>query len=188
MAGSPAEENRYLDKYRSNPLCNIIEQEHFRVPPRTNCNLNWFRAIFYHTNENPLLVIEDDIVFTSSWRDKLDKVIEEIPSKSYMLSLYKGSHLKRNGTEPFVEIPHREFFSSLGLLWVNVPLQDLALYLWKHGVDTYEKPVDLLITDWLEYKGIPIYTTYPSLVQHTGRISTIGSKWTEWCQSESFVP
>lgn len=162
-----SEHNGYLDKYRDEHV--IVEQDYLQMPKFVNMNLNYFRAFLYNQSNKEFLIVEDDVSFTSHWLLKLHIAKMEISNLSYLLSLYRPGIIPSDA--PVVGIPYCDFSCSQGLYFHNLPIIELMTYLWKNGVERHNKPIDLILADFMSSKGLPIFATNPSLIQHEGRIS-----------------
>lgn len=180
-------ENGFLDPYRDNSLIKIIEQDYLYMPKHVQMNFNYFRMLLHQKDCKEFLSIEDDIFFTKDWFAKLQRIREQIPHQSYLLSLYKMGNIDSNPeTNPFIEVAGNDYSCSQGLLFVNLPIVEIMTYVYKFGVDKFTKPIDLLLGQWCKDNGIPILITNPSLVQHIGLVGNNISGF--FHQSGSFQP
>lgn len=168
IAGNQSVTNGYLDKYRENPLIKIIEQDYLYMPKHVNLNLNFFRAMLHQQHSTEFMILEDDVIFSANWFLQLQRTREEIPHKSYLLSLYRPGFIE--STDPFIEIRHNDFSCSQALLFINLPVVEMMTYVYKYGVDKFTDAADLLIPRFLKDKGIPILAINPSIVQHMGMV------------------
>jgi hypothetical protein len=176
--------NGYLNKYRYKPFYKIVEQDYLQMPRHINMNLNYFRVFLHYQQNTELITVEDDVIFTTDWFQKLQLTREQIPHPSYLLSLYRPGPIE--SAAPFVEINHTDFSCSQGLFYYNIPIGELMTYVYKYGVDKYIDNIDLLMGRFLRQRDIPILATNPSLIQHIGSVTNGISG--HFHQSESFRP
>jgi hypothetical protein len=119
-----------------------------------------------------LLVLEDDIVFANQWQADVARIRAGLAGQTYILSLYWCRVLPpvRNDL-PIVECPAAHFTCSQALLFQASYLPALR----EHFLAAQTPQIDVCVRDFAAQSGIPIYTAQPSLVQHWGMGSAVGS-------------
>jgi hypothetical protein len=131
---------------------------------------NYRRCLINATSD--VLVLEDDVILSHGWYDYLEKAISSIPDKLYILSLYCLYPLKSDG-DIVQSYPNPGFGGTCGVYYPK-PVHSLIIDL-LHSILLREEGIwDWAIRDFAQQQNIPIYTVYPNLVQHIGRVSTIG--------------
>lgn len=200
VVGSP--DCEYLERYRSSPLMEIIgvsspDWAHFensRVHHRAVWN--YWRSLTLcpkNPQRDGLLVFEDDVIPARGWQRRFYDTVEQIEAQfgtRYVLALYRG-RFSQNRTfynsfrralfdylyseEPpayYASYPARGFYGTQAMYYPEEIRIAFAEYLKINGVDAYRLPYDLLLKDYLQTYGVPLFTTVPSLVQHIGEIGT----------------
>lgn len=131
---------------------------------------NYRRCLLNATDD--VLVFEDDIVLAIGWQAFLEKAIADIPDEKYILSLYTiypledaGARIQPNPNHDLGGTPAVYYPASVRLHIAN-ELQNV--------VDGHWGIWDWAIRDYARANDIPIYVTFPNLVQHIGAVSTIG--------------
>ncbi|HYE32117.1 MAG TPA: hypothetical protein VEH27_11860 [Methylomirabilota bacterium] len=162
-------------------------------PLRFRGATNYARMISHELETAPedLLACEDDIQFTCDFRRKLQKALTSVPVKRFILTLYSAHNL--NG-KPIDEINPRSFFGTQAIFFPWVIRRDLALY-YKRRLAAWTKDIpvsfvtyDMVLADFCRENSIPIYACNPSLVQHTGLLSTGFTPDDRQHRSPSFKP
>ena len=144
-----------------------------------------------------LLVFEDDVIPAQGWQRRFNDTVKQIEAQfgtRYVLALYRGrfsqsrtfyNSFRRTLSDCLYPEEQRAYYASypIGQFWGTQAMYypeeiriAFAEYLKINGVDAYRRPYDLLLKDYLETYGVPLFTTVPSLVQHIGEIGT-GVGW-----------
>lgn len=183
----------YLDRYREHSQIAIdvpTEDESAAWelrPVHHRASWNFWRALQGTHERSRLLLCEDDILFARGWQSYLRKVIERIEQSEtdYILTLYSPGPLPPSSEGRYVAIDPDLFFGHQGILYAGRVAQEFREYLFRHGVDCWERPQDLNLAHFAREAGIPMYATSPSLIQHIGR-ETTGQGW--FHEAPSFMP
>jgi len=156
------------------------------------------RRIFFNTmrclvdadHSDSLLYCQDDVIFCSNWRSKLNTMISKAPDylrrteprhrakqrseDRYVLSLYASYPFK---TRPVASYPTQKFYGMQCVYFPQVVLKDIALKM----ADTFRggrcPPDDIWLKESCMRQDLPILCGIPNLVQHVGNGSTIGSSF-----------
>jgi len=119
-----------------------------------------------------VLVFEDDIILATGWQAFLEKAIADIPEEKYLLSLYTIYPLEDTGAR-MQSFPNYDLGGTQAVYYPASVRQLVADKL-QSLIDTSGGIWDWAIRDFARANDIPIYVTYPNLVQHVGVVSTIG--------------
>jgi hypothetical protein len=119
-----------------------------------------------------VLLLEDDVAFANGWQNVVQRLRESLDGQTYLLSLWwcRVMALCRPDL-PIIQCPPEHFTGTLGVLLqasYRPALRD-------HCASTQRREVDLAVGDFAGRHKIPIYITQPSLLQHWGRVTSIGS-------------
>lgn len=135
-----------------------------------------------------VLIGEDDVLYASGWMQHVLRLVQGIPEAGFVLSLYNPhdqsafvEHADDAGIWPCL-LRMRfspDFYGSLALVMRAGTAGHIASFsdpsLMRMAAAPRPCPVgDALIRTWLEATGAPIYSTYPSLAEHLGGVSTCG--------------
>jgi hypothetical protein len=129
-----------------------------------------------------LLILEDDVVPAKGWEKRLYETMEQIESEygeEYVLALYTT----------FTELPKSVVagryctrypvltFCGTQAMYYPEPIRiAFAEYLRREGVDSFRRPYDGLLQEYLRLTGIPLFVTTPCLFEHIGEVTT-GLSW-----------
>lgn len=136
----------------------------------------FIRALRESTSGEGLLVAEDDIKFSDNWLTRLNEAIAHAKRRSgerFILSAYSPH---RFTAEPISKYPYGWYFGNQLVCVPSTVRAELASYLERH---ISQKNGDLLLGTWVAQASVPTWATVPSLVQHIGRKSGVGSSWHE---------
>jgi hypothetical protein len=123
------------------------------------------------TDQN-LLILEDDIVFANGWQHVVQHLRESLDGQTYLLSLWWCRIMSPCRPDlPILHCPPEHFTGTLAILLQASYLSALR----DHCAATQRREVDLAVGEFAGQHEIPIYITQPSLVQHWGRVTSIGS-------------
>jgi hypothetical protein len=193
--GSPS--SAYLDCYRKNRWLQIVpttaEDWELLEPmgPNQRASWNYWRCLTQGNQySNGLLLFEDDVQFAQGWRGRLFRTLPAIEATygpDFVLALYACYPFVREGYEAgalYSPYPAVAFYGTQGMYFTETTRQQFADYLKKHGVDTYRLPHDILLKEFLDKTGFPLFATTPCLIQHIGRTTTgLGS----FHQTDGFI-
>lgn len=149
----------------------LFRDEWARDTPATQrLTLSFRRALLEASGD--AFIIEDDVEFRYGWRARLDAAIGRSKGR-YFLACYSphrfvGDVVARCN-------PWLFFGTQAQFIPASVRL-DLAEYLDRHQEDA---TLDGLIGRWCFRKQVPLLATVPSLVQHVGRVSSLGDPFHE---------
>jgi hypothetical protein len=139
------------------------------IPPEQRLTLSFRRALL--ESDGDALIVEDDVEFLPGWPAMLAASAtraRELYGDRFFLALYCPHLLVGDRISRYRE---RSFFGTQGQLVPDAVRVELADYLERHRVET---TVDTLIARWAAAAGVPLLATVPSLVQHVGRVSSLG--------------
>ena len=186
------EDTPYKDQINNNKINFYTQKEgfenHIKVLKSTPVNYayNFQRALNSMKKEEDnsyLILLEDDLEFTENWLIKAQLIINEIEKKheNYILSLYSPfediCNLKENISfnKYNNEKDYTKFYGSQATIWNKESALDFAKFNETINLNDYniendkiDYQIDHLISLYANYKGIPIFTTVPSLIQHIG--------------------
>jgi len=136
---------------------------------------NYWRAM---EGEGDLLLLEDDVRLADGWAAALGSARAAVAGRRCVLSLY----LPQLPQEPeavgpgVVLVPHREWASTAAVLYPASVRGELRDFLKAECVDVESggKIWDWALRDYMEQAGIETAVMVPNVVQHVGRVSTIG--------------
>lgn len=138
--------------------------------------------------DGPLLLCEDDILFTANAARKLQKCIEAIPVPEFVLSLYSTRTFKDFPVEhvnpPKWEGSQAMFFTG----GARIVFERFLKGALESGIPN-RYALDLAIRNFCIEVNVPLFCCNPSLVQHVGNES-LCSPWATGKQhsSPSFRP
>lgn len=154
--------------------------------PRHNQASNAYGAL--HHESGPLLLCENDILFTANALRKLQKCIEAIPVPEFVLTLYNTRTLKDHPIEhvnpKMWEGAQAVFFTDSTRGGIECSLRRAL----ESGIPN-RYVLDLAIRNFCIEENVPLFCCNPSLVQHVGNES-LCSPWSTGKQhsSPSFRP
>jgi hypothetical protein len=179
VVGNP--NHTYLNNLAQNKHVNIItctESEWAMVKNKNTpdkFNLNFYRCLTENANKGALgrLYLEDDIVFKDGWDSSLERIIERLKQQSseFVLSLYSAYDLSK--AEGEVIQFDRGFYGTQAVFFTSGVIEGFADKVMAEGVLNYRHMADLLLQEYCNEKGIPLYVVKHSLVQHIGEESSI---------------
>lgn len=152
--------------------------------PRRNAATNFMRAIGTYSRGGPLVIAEDDVLFTRNVASKLSECIKAVPVSRYILTLYS---LHKLGDYPVEHINHRKWAGSQA---VYIP-KSVERDLFDHFLDKLKSEfaidftTDLAIQSFCEEWNVPLFCCNPNLVQHIGKRSVL-SPWDSFHISPTF--
>jgi hypothetical protein len=119
-----------------------------------------------------VLILEDDVVFANGWQTVVRRLRESLDGQTYLLSLWWCRVLSPCRSDlPIIRCPPEHFTGTLGVLLQASYLPALR----DHCAAVKRREVDLTVGEFAGQHEIPIYITQPSLLQHWGRTTSIGS-------------
>jgi hypothetical protein len=133
--------------------------------------------------EGPVLTLEDDIVFAPDWYRTLCATLErmlgqdQLTESWVMLALY-SPHVHHE--KPYERYPKRGFYGSQGLLiGADVRRGIVAALAGEDRLgDQRTRGGDMIIQEYIgPTVEVGLYAMNPSVIQHVGRASAIGSQW-----------
>lgn len=152
---------------------------------------NWWLALVELYSREPdaerFAIFQDDLVTCANLRDYLEA--SPLPKDGY-LNLYTNptNHDFTQGTRGWV-LSNQRGLGALGLVFSNEAVQILLAsrkFTAKMHTETAQKSVDGLIVTVMKAAGWLEYVHNPSLVQHTGTVSTMGNDFR--AHAASFAP
>lgn len=179
----------YLRRYRRSHRIEIIgvdtnEWERFkdcRIPYRASWN--YWRCFVYGVrpeNRKGLAILEDDVLPAKGWQKRFCNTIDQIESQfgeEYVLALYttdaKQAKPASNG-QYYAKYPAGNFWGTQAMYYPEPVRAAFAEYLKREGVDSFKKPYDWLLSEYLRLTGTPLFATTPCLFQHIGKVTATG--------------
>lgn len=152
--------------------------------PRRNAATNFMRAIGVYSRNVPLVIAEDDVLFTRNVASKLSDCIKAVPVSRYILTLYSLHKLE---DYPVEHINHRKWAGSQAVYIPKSVESDLV----DHFMDKLKSEfaidftTDLAIQSFCEERNVPLFCCNPNLVQHIGKRSVL-SPWDGFHISPTF--
>ncbi len=138
---------------------------------------NYYRALQLAKCYRGLIVCEDDVVFRNGWIEKLCCALNEMQQdsiKDFVLSLTPHTIMRliaSAGAPIIAAIFASSFYGTQCVFYCASQVGEISRRVWRHGVQIYRAPYDLLLKRHCELKQ-NLYTTRVSLNQHIGRNST----------------
>ncbi len=129
------------------------------------------------------LALEDDVLFARGWLPRLNTIInqlEHLYGTDFVLSIYAPwavAKQENNQHDLFVKYSPAGYLGMQGIYYTSKTRQEFAKYFKNHVLVGQNKLHDLYLTDYLIQAKIPLFASSPSLVQHTGRKSSLDSPW-----------
>lgn len=121
------------------------------------------------------LVLQDDAILCQDLIAGVEQALRYIPPSS-SLSLYLGSKrpfhvllntLLNNGHRKDISFVRMNRVNwGVGVVYPSIQIPQIFDYLEARGSDTKTVRYDLHITNWFLHKSIPVYYTWPSLIDH----------------------
>lgn len=140
-----------------------------------------FQRAFESAKEIPedhyFILLEDDLDFTENWIEKTIKVLNQIEDEEFILNLYSPYDYETDSdfVEYDIENNYNKHYGCQATVWKKKTAVDFAKFNRAINFNDYRIQndsiifqMDHLMAIYADYKGIPIYTTVPSLVQHIG--------------------
>jgi hypothetical protein len=123
------------------------------------------------------LILEDDVIPAAGWGEMLHKTLEEIESQygeEYVLALFtcRTDFLQPVASNYYKRYPARGFFGTQAMYYPDPLRAAFTEYLKSEGLDSFRKPYDFLLAEYLKRTGVPCFATTPCLFQHIGEVST----------------
>lgn len=152
--------------------------------PRRNAATNFMVALSMGARKGPLVVSEDDVLFTRNVASKLSDCIKAVPVSRYILTLYSLHKLE---DYPVEHINHRKWAGSQAVYIPKSVESDLV----DHFMDKLKSEfaidftTDLAIQSFCEEWNVPLFCCNPNLVQHIGKRSVL-SPWDSFHISPTF--
>lgn len=126
------------------------------------------------------LIIEDDVRFAQGWSDRFLLSVSELYEAygdRFILSLYSPHESVKQASEESEDVtipyPAADFYGTQAVFFPEAVRRDFADYLKIYGLQDNLMTYDCLLGRYCAEHSIPLFTTVPSLVQHTG-IETTG--------------
>lgn len=186
----------YLERWRGRIDTETLDKRGMRrlshLKTKRRIFFNAIRCLQGADHSDSLLVCQDDIVFCSGWREKLDRMIEVAPEylgksqprhrelgrnvNRYILSLYASYPFK---TRPVCGYPIQKFYGTQCMYLPQEVLKDVAVAMDRAFDGGRCPPDDIWLKEWCTRQDMPILCGIPNLVQHIGAGSTIGSPFHE---------
>ncbi len=151
---------------------------------RRNAATNFLRSLTTDGMDGPLVIAEDDVLFTRNVAAKLSECIKAVPVSRYILTLYSPSKLEDKPVE------HIKPRSSAGAQAVYIP-KSVESDLMDHFIEklhsefAIDYTTDIAIHSFCEEWNVPLFCCNPNLVQHIGKKSTL-SPWNGFHISPTF--
>lgn len=157
------------------------EEENARVRVfkvhRRACHNYWRALGLAQPGARAVLVCEDDLVFRDGWLGMLIECLDEMQERGmteFLLAAYsaqdhEGRAFRRGRC--YSSYVAGGFFGTQAMLYPASELAPLRELIWRHGVEKFEAPYDLLIQRRAKTRQ-HLYATRHSLVQHAGAQST----------------
>jgi hypothetical protein len=140
---------------------------------------NYWRALTVGVStagREGLLLLEDDVVPSDNLEPQLHKIIdwlEVLYGINYALSLYYPHQFTpADASGLYVEYPTHRFFGTQAIYYPERLRQGFAEFLRVNGVELNRTAYDLLLREYLVQNRVPLFGSFPCLVQHIGRIGT----------------
>jgi len=154
--------------------------------PRHNQASNAYEVL--HHEKGPLLLCEDDILFTTNAARKLQKCIDAIPVAEFALSLYSTRTFK---DFPVEHVNPKRWEGAQAVFFTDITRGNMKFFLrsaLESGIPN-RYALDLAIRNFCIEVNVPLFCCNPSLVQHVGNES-LCSPWATGKQhsSPSFRP
>lgn len=121
------------------------------------------------------VVIQDDAILTPHFFENIESAIRALPKKS-LISLYTGKPrpLGERVSAAIEKATHGDFLESFQLFWgvgLVIPSDHIDPML--EFVENVELPYDNRVGEFYCQNGLPVYYTYPSLVDHDDDTSSL---------------
>lgn len=142
------------------------------IPPEQRLTLSFRRALL--ESDGDALIVEDDVEFRAGWLATLDdrtKRVRDLYGHRFFLSLYSPHRLHSETLYRYNPRRLWRFYGTQGQFVPDAVRVELADYLDRHRAET---TVDALIARWATAANVTLLTTVPSLVQHVGKVSSLG--------------
>jgi hypothetical protein len=133
-----------------------------------------------HTNQEAslLVVLEDDVRFAQGWIKRLHEAVISVSStygSNWVMCLYtaltdESAVAARQGKKWFPR-KYDWFFGTQGTTYPREIGRAFASEIMLKAVNPFLKPYDLLLSEFLRSREVPIVATAPCLVQHMGNVS-----------------
>jgi hypothetical protein len=133
------------------------------------------RALSEAGNEEHFVVAEDDLLFLDGWTSRLQAAVaaaRRTSGEAFILSGYSPMMMVGDTIAKWSD--SRRFYGNQ-FLYVPKSVRERLSRCLKDRLG--ELPSDLLIGRWAAETNVPIFATIPSIVQHVGKKSSIGSPW-----------
>lgn len=183
------QDTRFRIEYLSDAeadLCDRLEVREQRIA------LNMARALSSCKDTDYLLVLEDDIRFSSGWLPRMQQTLDEVEDaygRSWVLTLYYPSiePKRRYGIgEKWYVADSIRFFGTLAVAYPPELAQSFAGFLHERCISRYSLAPDLLLGVFVREQKLPFLATAPCLVQHVGRVSTFVGEGHRFFQTKGF--
>jgi hypothetical protein len=178
-------DSSHVEEYRNDSRFHIdrmseveAEQKMFSIAGvALRCTWGHHRALHYD-KANPdcdaVLVMEDDLKFARGWLKHMQSAVQEIISlygRRWLLTLYvpqfKEPLEAYRAGKKWISRGYAGFYGAQAILYPLGVRDSYMAYLTGHPVNL---PHDLALPEVMKALGIPMFTTAPCLVQHTGKI------------------
>jgi hypothetical protein len=143
--------------------------------PRRNAATNFMYALAMDERTAPLVIAEDDVLFTRNVASKLSECIKAVPVSRYILTLYS---LHRLEDYPVEHINHRKWAGSQAIYIPKSVESDLVDHFIEklHSEFAIDYTTDIAIHSFCEEWNVPLFCCNPNLVQHIGKKSTLSPR------------
>ena len=140
--------------------------------------MNYSRCLLGMRGDEEILILEDDLDFADGWYGWMLDSIKEIRKqyRRWILTLccFTGEPKRRYdlGEKWFPKGGQWWGGGACGIVYPADLAQEFSSYVYEHLVVRDEYPSDILIHQWAKETGVQFCATAPSIIQHTGMVST----------------
>ena len=151
-------------------------------------NAYWtFQRALEMVGDEDCLHLEDDIILTSDFMNKVNKVIKENPNKVIQFFSMRKADLEIGSRME----SGRTFMCALCFYLPKGMSKDLRRYNEQWEFDNADQmhgaPLDVALADYLKSKKLKYYINVPSLVDHLPIVSSIDKRRSSKRQSKTFI-
>jgi len=126
-----------------------------------SCARNYVAALRYGTG--PSLILEDDLLLTADFKNKLLACVERVPVRDYALTLYS---CKLHKDYPLEQMNPASFDGCKAIYLTEKVRISMAEFI-QHQLDFGGwSNVDSMVSRFLEQTGVMLFAANPNLVQH----------------------
>ncbi|AWN07821.1 hypothetical protein HOT31_gp154 [Microbacterium phage Hendrix] len=117
------------------------------------------------------ILLEDDVILTSNWRQKIETVISHHPRSIIRF----WSDLEADVTEGSRWKPGKTFFANLCVYYPPTYARQQLEWCRKRSLKSWNKLHDHVTGLWLDSRGEDYWLQVPSLVQHRGDLKSVAA-------------